>query len=221
MRAWFAISLVLTVVEAIVMGYIGFRRRDLLLERIPIHWDINMQPDGWTTPENFGWYLLMSPGVMLLITLMMVVLPLVSPKNFEIEPFAGTFGFAMTSLVAFFGWMGALILWAGVQENPAFFSQCFVASFFGLFAVLGNVMGKVKRNYWMGIRTPWTLSSEAVWNRTHRVAAWLWFGVGIIGGAAVLLGAPMWLGFSAIIFAAIVPIFYSLYLYKTLPMEPS
>lgn len=50
-----------------------------------------------------------------------------------------------------------------------------------LFIVIGNFMGKTRRNFWMGIRTPWTLTSEVVWERTHRLGGWLFVAVGLIG----------------------------------------
>jgi uncharacterized membrane protein len=213
------ICLALTAAHAAVMAAIGFGRPDLFLEKIPVHWDIHMNADQWTTPDHYVWYLLISPGVMLLMTLLIVVLPWLSPKNFEIEPFAGTFGFLMTALVVFFGYLGGLLLWAGIQENPPHFGQCFVASFFVLFAVMGNVIGKVQRNFWMGIRTPWTLASEAVWHRTHRVAAWLWVIAGLAGGVAVLLGMPLWIALVIIIAAALWPVAHSLILYKSLEKQ--
>lgn len=50
-----------------------------------------------------------------------------------------------------------------------------------LFIVIGNFMGKLRRNFWMGIRTPWTLASELSWERTHRIGGWLFVAVGLIG----------------------------------------
>ena len=83
----------------------------------------------------------------------------------------------------------------------------------------GNVMGKVKRNFWMGVRTPWTLASERVWNQTHRVAAWLYTAIGIVGLIAVLLGVPMVVVFGTFIACVLFPIPYSLYLYKKLERQ--
>src|SRR5919204_301408 len=65
--------------------------------------------------------------------------------------------------------------------------QALFAGLFLFFAVLGNVIGKVRSNFWMGVRTPWTLASPKVWERTHRLAAWLWVTVSIVGFVAVLL----------------------------------
>ncbi|MBO0796454.1 MAG: SdpI family protein, partial [Ktedonobacteraceae bacterium] len=50
-----------------------------------------------------------------------------------------------------------------------------------LFIALGNYMGKLRRNFWAGIRTPWSLTSAPVWERTHRLGGWLFVAVGLIG----------------------------------------
>jgi immunity protein, SdpI family len=50
-----------------------------------------------------------------------------------------------------------------------------------LFMFLGNYLGKLRRNFWAGIRTPWTLASDIVWERTHRLGGWLFVLVGFIG----------------------------------------
>ena len=103
MKRWILLSSLLTVAHAATMAAIGFGRPDLFLNKIPVHWNAHMVADGWTTPDTYVWCLLISSGVMLLMTLLMIVLPWLSPKNFEIDRFAGTFGFVMTAFVVFFG----------------------------------------------------------------------------------------------------------------------
>jgi len=59
-----------------------------------------------------------------------------------------------------------------------------------LVLVIGNVMGLVRQNWFVGIRTPWTLADDEVWRQTHRVSAWVWSSAGLFGLAAMLLPAP-------------------------------
>jgi uncharacterized membrane protein len=87
---------------------------------------------------------------------------------------------------------------------------------FLFFALLGNVLGKVQRNFYVGVRTPWTLASETVWVQTHRLAAWLFTGAGVLGLVIVLVGVPFYFAFGLILVAALVPVVYSLVLYKRL-----
>jgi uncharacterized membrane protein len=71
----------------------------------------------------------------------------------------------------------------------------------------------------MGVRTPWTLASEAVWTQTHRLAAWVFVAVGVIGFVAALANVSLILCFGLLIFGAVIPVIYSLALYKRLEKE--
>jgi len=222
MTRWFIVSLTLTVLAFVAAIALGWGWPGVLQEHIPIHWDIHMRPDGWVTREQVGWFLVLFPGVMALLVVLMRVLPLISPRNFEVERFSNTWGYVFTLLVGFFGYLFALQLWAATQEDPrqnAWFARMFVAGFFMLFALMSNVIGKVQRNFWMGIRTPWTLASEAVWMRTHRLAAWTWMPMGIIGAILVLIGVPNWIAFVLLVLGVLWPAVYSLILYKRLQRE--
>jgi uncharacterized membrane protein len=77
------------------------------------------------------------------------------------------------------------------------------------FALMGNVLGKVTRNPYVGIKVPWTLRSDAVWNATHRLGAWVFTACGIVGIVMMLLRAPMELTPIPILIAVVVPIAYS------------
>jgi uncharacterized membrane protein len=63
-----------------------------------------------------------------------------------------------------------------------------VGGIFLFFALMGNLLGKVRRNFWMGIRTPWPLAGDAVWIATHRAAARLYTAMGLIGAVMALRG---------------------------------
>jgi uncharacterized membrane protein len=71
-----------------------------------------------------------------------------------------------------------------------------------MLAVMGNEMPNVRRNPWIGIRTPWTLASDAVWKQTHHVGRWLLIALGV---ATALAGAllPNWVGIIVVIAGAI------------------
>jgi uncharacterized membrane protein len=87
---------------------------------------------------------------------------------------------------------------------------------FAFFALLGNVMGKIKRNFFMGIRTPWTLADERVWHATHRYAGRLWLVGGTIGAIAALIGLPFSFGIGFLLVIAFLPVFKSYFLYLRL-----
>jgi uncharacterized membrane protein len=219
MTRWLIVSLTMTVLATAAALALALAWPNLLQEHIPIHWDINMQPDGWVDRDRILPTLLIFPGVMALMIVLMWLLPKLSPKNFKVEPFANTWGYVFTIIVGLFGFLFCMQVWAAVDpnlpDNP-WFGKVFVASFFVMFGLLGNVMGKVQRNFWMGVRTPWTLANETVWVRTHRLAAWTWMPAGFIGAILVLLGLPMWIAFALLIAVALWPVLYSLILYKQL-----
>ena len=107
------------------------------------------------------------------------------------------------------------IHWNVNGEVNGYGSKLFGA--FGLlFILIGNVMGRFKHNYFVGIRTPWTLANEEVWRKTHRVAAPIW----VLGGIINILLAFTETNFKGIWFVAIVavisivPIVYSYIVYQ-------
>ena len=82
-----------------------------------------------------------------------------------------------------------------------------------ILAIVGNYMPKCKQNYTIGIKIPWTLNSEENWNRTHRLAGWIW----TFGGVAIMLTGfvgGVWLFFPVVIAMVLVPILYSYVLYR-------
>ena len=102
-----------------------------------------------------------------------------------------------------------------VESNPAVVVRIPIAETFLFFALIGNVLGKVRRNFWVGVRTPWTLASDKVWIATHRLAARLMVVAGMIGA----LGVPVALCFGLLMLALFVPVVYSYFLYQRLERE--
>jgi uncharacterized membrane protein len=91
-----------------------------------------------------------------------------------------------------------------------------VTALFRVTSFLGNVLGKVRRNFYIGVRTPWALANERVWNATHRFAAKTFVLGGVIGLALTAIGVKGWLPFAALMAGALVPVVYSLVVYKRL-----
>jgi uncharacterized membrane protein len=81
---------------------------------------------------------------------------------------------------------------------------------------MGSVMGRVRRNFYMGVRVPWTLASERVWNDTHRLAAWVWVACGLVGFGIIIAGLPFAVALALLIVALLVPVVYSFVHYKVL-----
>src|SRR5262249_42198928 len=87
------------------------------------------------------------------------------------------------------------------------------------FVLIGTVLGKVRRNFWIGVRTPWTLADDEGWDRTHRLSAWLFGAAGAFGVLGGLGGFALAVCFVGILAAGLVPVIYSLVLYKQLEKQ--
>jgi len=183
---------------------------------VPIHWDAHGQVNGWGPKWSLFLY---GPGLMLLIVLMFSALPWLSPRKFELDSFRSTYLYIMIVVVAMMAYCNLLILMSALGSLGGIeidISRAIEGGVCLLIALLGNVLGKVRRNFFVGIRTPWTLASERVWNGTHRLAAKTFFAGGLLGLIAVLLRAPFWLPIAFIMVALVVPVAYSLIAYKQL-----
>jgi uncharacterized membrane protein len=182
---------------------------------VPMHWDAHGNVNGW----GAKWMLLViDPGVMLAILLIFSALPWLSPKQFEVNSFRATYLYIMVAAQAMLVYIHVLILaaslsWVFDVSRAVEGGACL------LIALMGNVMGKVRRNFFVGIRTPWTIANEQVWNATHRFAARTFFAGGLLGLLAVIVGAPFWLPITAILIAALAPVIYSLVFYKQLERQ--
>jgi uncharacterized membrane protein len=82
-----------------------------------------------------------------------------------------------------------------------------------VFVAIGNYMPKCKQNYTIGIKIPWTLASEENWNRTHRLAGWVWVGGGVVMLLSGFLGI-FWLTLAPAIIMVAVPLIYSYILHQ-------
>lgn len=183
-----------------------------LPETVPIHWNMHGEIDGYG-PKAQALFLM--PALMAGLIVLFRMLQWLSPRHFEVDSFRATWLYIMVLVVGFFGYLHGAILWS-VQTGTVNPTRTIFGGIFLLLACLGNVLGRVRRNFWIGVRTPWTLASERVWNDTHRMAARLFFVVGLLGAVAVFFGAPVIA--AVVIFSMIimVPVVYSLVLYKRL-----
>jgi uncharacterized membrane protein len=182
-----------------------------LPERVPVHWNIHGEADGYGSPWSL---LLMGPVLMAGTMVMFAVLPWLSPKRFEVDSSMRAYLAFMLILVGMLGYFFAVSLWAGL--NGPVGARAVIGGLCVLSILLGNLMGKVRRNFFLGVRTPWTLASERVWYATHRLAGKVFVGAGLAGLALSLASAPGWLSVAVVSLGFLVPVVYSLVHYKRL-----
>jgi uncharacterized membrane protein len=143
------------------------------------------------------------------------LLPWLSPKRFEVGTFRSTYLYIMLIIISLLAYTYALVLWAALLR-PVRIDLAITGGVYVMFALLGNVMGKVRRNFYIGIRTPWTLANERVWYATHRFGGKTFVVAGLAGLLLTALDTPSWMLTSVLIAACVVPVAYSLIFYKRL-----
>lgn len=179
--------------------------------RVATHWGMNGEPNGYSARSTL-WVI--GPGFMALVLGLTAALPWLSPKRFDVEAFRPTYTFIMLAVFLMMAYCYGIILWSGVGLQIDIMR--FVVGGVCLFiAAIGNVLSKVRRNFYIGVRTPWTLANERVWHATHRFAAKCFVIAGLVGLVLALAGVPF--GPIAVILAgALAPVVYSLVFYKQL-----
>jgi uncharacterized membrane protein len=153
-----------------------------LPNQVPSHWNGHGQVDGYSA----RWTLfLVNPGIMLGLMGIFALLPWLSPRHFEVQTFRSTYLYIMLVILAYLAFVHGLILWAAVS-GAAHMDRAILGAVCLLFVLLGNVMGKVRRNFYIGIRrlgpsptnafgTPHTVWEEKPWWRgVSRDSSWLW-----------------------------------------------
>lgn len=188
-----------------------------LPDKVPTHWNASGEVNGYSS-RLFGAFGL--PAISLATYLLYLALPYIDPKRKNYADFESTYQFLKYLIILFF--LGVelmtLLIASGVIVNKPIFIQIMISL---LFILIGNVMGRFKHNYFVGIKTPWTLANEEVWRKTHRLAAPLWVLGGVINIVLALTGMDFnGIGFIVIVSAiTLVPIGYSYIAYQQIVKE--
>ncbi|HVP14318.1 MAG TPA: SdpI family protein [Terriglobales bacterium] len=145
-------------------------------ERIPVHWGIGGQVDRWGGRFEG---LLAIPLLALGIYVLMLIVPRIDPGRANYDAFVGPYTtLRLSILVVMAGLYALVILWVrGMRLSIEVLVPLLVGA---LFVVVGNVLGKLRPNWFVGIRTPWTLSSKQSWTRTHRAGGWVFVLMGVL-----------------------------------------
>ncbi len=210
--------LIMMLLLVVAAGAVSIAFYDRLPAQAPTHWNIRGEADDWSD----RWKLAVAgPGFGLGLTMLLTGLPLLGPFRRNFERFRTTYGrICVTSMTA----LAAIHTVAVVKATgyPLEIGATLSIVVGLLLAVIGNWLGKVRRNFYIGIRTPWTIANDVVWEKTHRVGSKLMVLVGLVAAAAGFV-APSWLCF-VILVGGVLLLFvwamaYSLYWYRRLGAE--
>lgn len=163
-------------------------------DRVPMHWNAAGEVDRYGGKLE-GLFLL--PVITIGLYLLLLFLPRIDPGKANYAHFGGAYAAIRIGTTALMAGIHAMVLlWIkDIKPDATLFVMLGVGL---LFVLLGLVMGKIQPNWFVGIRTPWTLSSRRSWTRTHRLGGWMFIGTGLLlmlGGllpaswmAALILG---------------------------------
>ncbi len=181
-----------------------------LPEMIPTHWNAQGEIDGYMKKPGG---VLMMPAMALATFIIMKIIPLISPKGFRTDKFSDVIGVLQVTLVGFMSIVAILVLLEAHGLN-VLINEVIIAGVGLLFVVIGNYLGKVRKNFFIGIRTPWTLASDEVWNRTHRMGGKLFMLSGVIIWLGALLRLPLTWTVGVAVGLVLIPVVYSYFLYR-------
>ncbi|MGK0413309.1 MAG: putative membrane protein [Polaribacter sp.] len=183
-----------------------------LPEKVPMHWNIKGEIDRYGEKMELIIIPILLP---LLVYIIFLVVPKIDPKN-KLNKMGNKLQTIKVLLTTFMSILALFIIYAA--KNQSFANPNYIILLIGvLYIILGNYFKTIKANYFIGIRTPWTLENETVWKKTHKLGGKLWFVGGIIVVLTSLIldkepNVTVFLIITGII--TIIPIVYSYILFK-------
>jgi immunity protein, SdpI family len=209
MRKWYPVALI---VLAFAVSAAAFGR---LPDRIATHFDGSGNANGWSN-RFFGAFLL--PTILLLVWPIMRFLPRIDPRRANYEKFQGTYDALIYSVMTMMFVIHLMIL-GGALGLPIRIERLMPVLVGTLLVIVGNLLPRARSNFFFGIRTPWTLSSDRVWDRTHRLGGYLLMGAGVVVVASAMLKpvtGSIVMG-SAVGAAALISVVYSYLVWRKEP----
>lgn len=186
---------------------------------IPSHWNFQGQADSFQ-PKTYGTWLL--PTLALIMAILFPFFRRIDPKSENYPKFEHVWEIIQLSIIGILAYIYAIQLY--VSLNPELSEQVGRFVVFGigvLFVVLGNYMGKIRQNFFVGMRTPWTLSDPEIWSKSQRFAGWMF----VVGGLLMMAEGFLWPTkgaslFGVVLIVSLAPIAYSYMLYRK-TVQPS
>ena len=171
-------------------------------ERVASHWGIDGKVNGYLSREAGTYFV---PALAAVIFALLYLLPMIDPKRENYRLFQKEYDELVAVIIAFLYYIYLLTL--AYNMGYAFNLLQLIAPGFGaLFLYAGVVLGKAKQTWFVGIRTPWTLSSEIVWNKTHALGSKLFIAAGIVALLGLVV-PQMFVAAVAIVIASAVATF--------------
>ncbi len=182
---------------------------------VPLHYGAGGKVDRYGSPEEFRKFQVLMTGISLFVYLLLRFILLIDPKK-QVKFGEDTFKKIALGILAFLTALNMVIIYA--TAHIGFKIEQMLYPLIGLmFVFLGNMMTSVKPNYFVGVRTPWTLEDQDSWGATHRLGGKLWFGGGLIITIAMFFiqgKTATYIFVAGMIVLALVPVVYSYIYFK-------
>lgn len=210
MRKWIPAILILAAVIATIAVY------PRLPEQVPTHWSISGEVNGWSSRLFGAW---MMPLIMAVVWLFMRAIPHIDPRKANYEKFSGMYDALVILILTFMLLMHVVILLSAtgtvIRMNRV------VMPAVGIFiAIMGVLLPRAHPNWFVGFRTPWTLTSDLSWERTHKVGGALFIALGLLIVASTFI-APERAIWVLVVAALGVVAFLFIYSYQVWKQDPS
>ncbi len=180
--------------------------------QVATHFDLNDAPNGWSS-RLFA--VAFVPALGLVLAVLFSVLPRIDPRRANYEKFGSTYWTIMNAVLILLAGIHVFLLgkalgWPIDMTRVAGFGAG------GILVLLGNLMTRLRPNWFMGIRTPWTLSSDTVWRKTHRFGgvAFVIAGLCVIGATFAVSGWALYVALGITGVAALSSVVYSYLVWK-------
>ncbi len=183
----------------------------LLPASVATHFGFDGQPDRFSAKSH----VFILAAIPLALTLLMTWLPKIDPKRENYQKFSGAYEIVKVAIIFFLitiHWLTILYALNHIKD----ISTAMILIMSALFIVLGNYMPKFKHNYFIGIRTPWTLANPISWQKTHRLGGYLFMTAGLLAIISLVL-APKAAGsvfFISLLLASLITTVYSYIVFK-------
>ncbi len=154
---------------------------------LPVHWNAAGEADRYGGKAEA---LLLLPAVTIGVLLLFTLIRYIDPLRANIERSGQAYRAVLLGVLFFMAVLhtGAVLSALGYPINVGLLAAPAVGL---MFVIMGNYMGKIRRNYMFGVRTPWTLASDLAWNKTHRITGKLFVLSGLLTIGATFLGSTV------------------------------
>ena len=211
MRKWIPVLLIVSAVAASILYY------PKLPETMTTHWSVSGEPNGFSSRLWGAWIL---PVIMAAVWLIMRAIPHIDPRKANYEKFSGMYDALVILILAFMLTMHIVLLMAATGA-PIRMDRVVMPSVGVFIAIMGILIPKAHPNWFVGIRTPWTLTSDLSWERTHKIGGTLFviLGVLMVASSFVAPETAIWILVAAALGIVVFLFAYSYQVWKGDPLK--